>query len=274
MHQIISFLSRYRFLLLFLFLQVIALGFTINSHSYHKSKFINSSNIITGYIYSKFNVVEKRQNLKEHNNELFEENIKLKKLLSLKNNNRASKSITIIDSIYFNQKYSYTNAKIINNDYIKTNNFITIDKGSENLVVKDLGVINNKGVIGIISKSSNYYATVMSILNENTKINGRLKKNNHYGSISWNGKDYRVVQLEDIPRQANLKIGDTIITGGRSHIFPEGVLIGKIKDYELLNNNYNTINVELFNDMSAIRYVNIVTNLEKSEIEALEQTNE
>ena len=151
---------------------------------------------------------------------------------------------------------------------------LTLNKGSKDSVFRDLGVINSKGVVGIIANTSKNYATVMSILNENSKINARLKKDIHYGTITWNSKDYRTVQFEDLPRQANIKIGDTVITDGKSTIFPEGILIGKIKNFKITDKSYQIINVELFNDMSAIRYVNIVSNVDRIEIKTLENNNE
>ncbi len=274
MHQIISFFIRYKYFLLFIVLQLIAFSFTIQSHSFHRSRFINSSNIITGFIYDKFNLVANHSNVKEYNLQLSEENRKLKNLLVQKKDTTNTVKITVLDSLIYKQNFTFINAVVKNNDYIKSNNMLTINKGIKDSVYKDLGVINSKGVIGITSNVSSNYATVMSILNENSKINARLKKNPHYGTITWNAKDYKVVQFEDLPRQANIKIGDTIITDGKSTIFPEGILIGIIKDFELTSNNYQNINVSLFNDMSAIKHINIVTNLDKIEIKALENNNE
>ncbi len=274
MHQIISFFIRYKYFLLFLVLELIAFSFTIQSHSFHRSRFINSSNIITGFIYDKFNLVANHSNVKEHNLQLSEENSKLKNLLTQKNDTANTVKITVLDSLIYKQNFTYINASIKNNEYVKSNNILTINKGEKDSIYKDLGVINSKGVIGIVSNTSSSYATVMSILNENSKINARLKKNHHYGTITWNAKGYKTVQFEDLPRQADIKVGDTIITDGKSTIFPEGILIGTIENFELANNNYQNIEVTLFNDMSAIKHVNIVTNLDKIEIKALENNNE
>ena len=92
--------------------------------------------------------------------------------------------------------------------------------------------------------------------------------------MNWNGNDYSITQLTDIVRQAVFKKGDTIITGGKSAIFPEGITIGTIKDFTLNNNQYEQINVQLFNDMSALGNVQIINNLEKTEQLNLEQNSE
>ena len=96
-------------------------------------------------------------------------------------------------------------------------------------------------------------------------------KSDHYGSLSWNNKDYNTVQLLDLAIQANIKIGDTIVTGGKSTIFPEGIPVGTIKDFKTKNNNYDFINISLFNDMSSIGFVEIILNLDKEEIKELEE---
>jgi rod shape-determining protein MreC len=109
------------------------------------------------------------------------------------------------------------------------------------------------------------------ILNSNSKINARLKNSFHFGTLLWNGKDYNIVQLEDIPRQATVQIGDTIVTGGRSTIFPEGILIGTIKNSDT-KNSLRSIDIQLFNDMSNISHVYIVKSLDKTEINTLENS--
>lgn len=274
MNQIISFFIRYKFFLLFLVLEIIAFSLTIQSHSFHRSKVINSSNLVSGFIYEKFSIIDKYNNLITYNQQLTEENNNLKNLLVQTSNVIKTQKINSIDSILYHQQFSYINAVVLKNIYTKSNNILTINKGKKDSVFRDLGVINSKGIIGIVSNSSNNHATVMSILNENSKINARLKKNLHFGTLTWNAKDYKIIQFEDLPRQANIKVGDTIITDGKSTIFPEGILVGIIKDFKSTNNNYKTINIELFNDMSALKHINIVTNLYKTEIKDLENSNE
>jgi len=271
MQQIISFLYKNKFSLLFLLLETIAIFFTIQSHSYHKSKFINSANFVSGGIYNKMNNLKEFYLLKEENLRLSEENVQLKNLLNKHNKTIPQIETKIIDTINFNQKYSYTSAKVINNNFRKNNNYLTINKGSLNNIKTDLGVINNLGIIGITKSVSKKYATVLSILNVNSRINVKLLNSNHFGSLSWNNKNYNTVQLIDLPIQAAIRVGDTIITGGRSSIFPEGIPVGKITDFKTKNNNYEFINIKLFNDMSSIGFVEVINNFDIIEIKNLEE---
>ena len=271
MQQIISFLYKNKYFILFLLLESLAVFFTIQSHSYHKSKFINSANFVSGGLYNKINNFKEFLLLKEENIRLAEENVQLKNTLNQEDKLVSQISSKKIDTINFNQKYSYISAKVINNNYRKNNNYLTINKGKSSQIKGDLGVINSKGIIGITKSVSNKYATVLSILNVNSRINVKLLKSNHFGSLRWNNQDYNTVQLLDLPIQANLKIGDTIITGGKSTIFPEGIPVGTIKDFKTSNNNYKIINITLFNDMSSIGFVEVITNLDKEEIKNLEE---
>ena len=269
MQQLIYFFQKYRYFLFFVLLELVALFLIINNNNFHKSKFISSANGITGGLYENFSKLSDYFNLKTQNEQLVSENEKLKNLLEKYNS--AKDSIvngSVIDTLEYNQKYTFTKAKIIKNKYNTSNNYLTIDKGISQGVEKEMAVINSKGIIGITEDSNSNYTRVQSILNSNSKINARLKNSNHFGSLEWDAKDYNTVQLHDVPRQAAIKVGDTVITGGRSTIFPEGILIGIIKNINT-NNNKNLIDIELFNDMSNLKHVYVVTHLDKKEINDL-----
>lgn len=270
MQQLIYFIKKFRYFLLFLVLEIIALFFTIQHHSYHKSKFVSSANFISGGFYNKVNSINEFFLLKRENYILIEENVQLKNLLENTKIKYISETFVIIDSSQYLQQYVYSVAKVINNNFTKRNNTLTINKGSKQGLSPDLGVVNSKGVIGVIKNISSNYATVLSILNNNSRLNVRLKNSDYFGTLNWNGKDYNILQVTDIPRQAIVKVGDTIITGGKSAIFPEGILVGTIKNFEFKNNQYQKINISLFNDMSTIGYVQVIDNLQKNEQKKLE----
>ena len=84
MQQIIKFLQKYRYFILFLLLEFIAIAFTIQSHSFHTSKFVNSANSITGGVYKKANLINQFFNLEIENERLLEENIRLLKEIKQK----------------------------------------------------------------------------------------------------------------------------------------------------------------------------------------------
>lgn len=255
-------------------LQIIAIVLTFNNLNFHKSKFVNSANSVTGGLYSKASNISEYWNLKAENKLLAEENTRLKNLLEKKTILNLDQDSTRIDTIKYHQKFTFSTAKIINNSYTKRFNFLTINKGKQQGIKKEMAVINSRGIVGITENTTTNYARVQSILNGNSKINARLKHSNYFGTLSWNGANYNIVQLSDIPRQAPLKIGDTIETGGKSTIFPEGILIGTISKINKGNSADNKVDVTLFNDMSNLGYVNIIKNFHKEEIKSLNTKDE
>ncbi|PHS67160.1 MAG: rod shape-determining protein MreC [Flavobacterium sp.] len=272
MQQILFFFIRNKNFLLFILLFSTAVFLTIQSHSFHKNKIVNSSNYFTGTIYSIKNNITGYFSLRKENNLLVEENARLRKHLE------AYKGIAIshnIDTISLNYKYKFISAKVINNSFSRTKNKLTLNKGKQDSLVTDMGVITSKGIVGIIDNVSNKYATAQSILNTNSQINAKLKSSKHFGSLVWNTKDPNTVQLIDIPRLAPVTIGDTIVTGGRSTIFPEGILIGSVTDFKLTEDKNSLIlNIQLFNDMTNLEHVYIIENLDSTEIKQLENGNQ
>jgi len=273
MQQIINFIIRNKTFLLFLLLFFLSIVFTIQSHSYHKSKFINSANFLTGGVYNTFNNISSYFNLKSQNQILAEENNRLKSILYNSENEIDS---TYIDSITYQGLYKVTSAQVIKNSYSVTDNVLLINKGVNDSIKEDFGVITSKGILGVIVNSSNNYSTVISILNTTSNISAKLKKSGHYGSLTWDGNSPNIVQLVDVEKIAPVVEGDTIVTSGRSSIFPIGIKIGTVSSFELdAAENYYEINVKLFNDMTNIEHVYIIKNNDKEEItNLLNGTNE
>ena len=267
MQQIINFVIRNKNFLLSLLLFSISLVLTIQTHSYHKSRFFNSANFLTGGIYNSINNFTGYLSLKSQNQVLAEENSRLKMLLF---NSENKKDSTYIDTVSYGGKYKFTIANVIRNTYSGANNILLLNKGKNDGLKQDLGVISSKGIVGIIDGTSRRYATVISVLNTVNKISAQLKKTNHFGTLYWNAKSPYFIQLIDIPKIAPVKKGDTIITSGRSSIFPKGIPIGTIHDFKLdAAENYYEVNIKLFNDMTNLEHVYTIENIDAEEINNL-----
>jgi len=267
MQQIIIYIFKNSTKVLFLLLFTIALVLTIQNHSYHRSSVINSANRVSGGVYDKVNAVNEYFLLKSENEALAAENARLKSLLF----NQKDSLINHTKSKITNQIYEVTRCKVIQNNYNTFNNILTLNAGTNLKVEPEMGVINNQGIIGVVEKTSKNYATVVSILNTKNQINSKVKHSNHFGIITWNGKNTGYVQINDLPRLATVKKGDTIVTS-QSLYFPEGIPIGAIdKIYTDNKTNYYTVDVRLFNDMTNLGYVYVIKNYHKQEIENLQK---
>jgi rod shape-determining protein MreC len=270
MQQIINFFIKNSHRLLFLLLLGISIYFTLQTNSYHKSRTISSSNALTGYVYEKIDNINKYFDLKEVNKELAEENGYLKQLLYNSIDTTLAAPIELPnDSLH----YKIIQARVIKNSFDVYDNYLTLNAGKTEGIKEDMGVINSKGVVGIIDKTTKNYATVLSILNTKSQLNAKIKNTNHFGTLTWDAKNAGYVQLVDVPRLASLKKGDTIVTGGQSVIFPENIPIGKIdKAYKDKNTNYYTISVRLFNDMTNVGYVYVIDKTKREELIELQNS--
>lgn len=269
MQQIFNFIFKNSYRMLFLLLMIIAVSLTIQSHSYHKSKVISSANFFTGGVYEMTSNVEGYFNLKVQNEELAKENARLKGLLF---NIKDSTKVPNLDSIKGVKKTDIIISKVIKNSYSNQVNFLTLNSGSKEGVKPEMGVINSLGIVGVVENTSANYSTVLSILNTESPLNAKVKKSNHIGSLTWNGKNTGFVQLTDVPRLATVRKGDTIVTGAQSTIFPENIGIGTIEKIYIDNEtNLYMIDVRLFNDMTSLGHVYIIRNKDRDEIINLEK---
>ncbi|PZX41068.1 rod shape-determining protein MreC [Nonlabens dokdonensis] len=275
MQQIINFLIKYRNLLLYLFLMVIALTFTIQSHDYHRNTTIHSTGNITGGILNTRNGIYDYFDLANHNNKLSEENASLRmRLLEIGDTLLGKEtSYNFSDSI----PYRIFPARVIKNDFYKSDNYLTVDIGSNQGIQPDMGVISPSGIVGVIDYSSNKFSRVISILNSQISLNAQIKGTATIGSLKWDGKDPYLMSLEDVPRLARVTRGDTIITGKQSTMFPSDILIGVVQGAELVENGSRyKITVQLFNDMTDLDHVYVVKNRDQNAIKVIDTlgTNE
>ncbi len=267
MQQIIFFFIRNKNFLLFALLFFISFTLTLNSHSYHKSKFVTSANFFSGGIYSIKSNITDYFDLREQNNILTEENVRLRSMIV--NSTPENEVDTTIQGL---KNYDIVSARVINNNYSKTKNNLTLDKGESHGLKIDMGVISSEGVVGIINSTSGNYASVQSVLNTNSQVVAKFKKSNHFGTLLWDTKKPNIVQLTEIPRIAPVALGDTIVTDSKSTIFPEGILIGTVRNFERdLDQDYYHIDIALFTDMTSVKHVYVISNNVAEEIQQLEQ---
>ena len=190
MQQIIYFFQKFKYFLFFLFLECIALTLTFNNLNFHKSKFVNSANSVTGIFYTTLSNSKEYLSLKSKNQSLQEENTQLKNDLE-RNKLFFSTDISVLDTVKYHQKYTYTEAKIINNNYSKPHNFLTINRGVNEGIVKEMAVINRKGIIGI---TENLRDKIMQeIFNQDVSVNVHflpLPTLTAYKNSGYNINDY------------------------------------------------------------------------------------
>lgn len=272
MRSLFLLLWRNNFTLLFLFLMSVSFFFIIRNNNFQQVSVFNSTNKVTASILEAVNYVKEYINLKENNTSLARENAKLKSLLPDTWYENGALRTVVADSSRL-QQYSYITSRVINNSVNRRNNYLTLDKGSLQGVKKDMGVISSSGVVGIVKDVSEHYCTVMSVLHKNTRISTRFKNSNYFGSLVWEGTDSKEATLLEVAKHVRFNVGDTLITTVYSAIFPEGVLVGVVKGFDLQpGDNFYKIHVRLSTNFANLSHVYIVDNLLKNEQWELEST--
>ncbi|MDR2887312.1 MAG: rod shape-determining protein MreC [Bacteroidales bacterium] len=271
MRNLLNFLERYSNLIIFLLLESVAFYLITSRSYYHNTKAVNGMKWLTHGVETGFGNVKGYFHLKTVNENLANENTMLRNTVGRLLENDSSSFFPVCDTVY-QQTYLYTSARLTGNSVNKQYNFFTINRGTKSGLTPDMAVIADGSAAGVISGCSDNFSIVMSLINLDFRLSARIKSNGYFGSLAWDGKDYRVAILSDIPQHVAVNIGDTIETTGYSAIFPEGIAIGVVSGYEKPGSDFYTIKVLLKTDFRKLHYVDVVAN--KRKLEFIELENE
>ena len=162
--------------------------------------------------------------------------------------------------------------RIVDNSINKTDNFITIDKGSADGLVPDMGVIDCVGTLGVVYKCSQHYSLVMPLLNSKSSLSCKVLGGDSFGFLKWEGGDARYAMLYDLPRYAEVQIGDTIVTSGHSVSFPEGIMVGRVAEmFPSSDGLYVTLKVLLSAGFDQLGHAFVVSKMDADELVALKE---
>lgn len=167
-------------------------------------------------------------------------------------------------------KFRYTPATIMKISNNTQHNYMIIDKGSEDGIIAGSGIITGKGAIGVVDAVSRNYSYAISFKNHEMNISARLGKEGAVGPLSWDGRSSAGAILKEIPHHVEFEPGDTVFTSGFSSIFPPDIPLGTTGKSRIVNGATYEIEITLFEDFGALRYVTVVENLGKEEIIKLE----
>lgn len=268
------FLVKHYFFFLFLILEGLAITMYISNTYYQKAVMIRATNNIAGKMFHFRSGISQYFSLSAVNEQLAQENADLRNRMPESFIATDNKVFVKNDTLY-RQEYQYLIAKVIDNTTNRSANYLTIDKGRKHGIHKDMAVTGPGGVVGIVTEVSDNFSSVMSVLHAKSKISAKLKAGNYVGTIVWTGGNATVAKLKDIPVHVKMKIGDTVMTSGYSMIFPEGIPVGTVKYYKSYkDNDFYDIDVKLSTDFNNIRFVYVINNLLKDELEELQKTTQ
>ncbi|MGL5262317.1 MAG: rod shape-determining protein MreC [Bacteroides sp.] len=279
MRKLVQFLSENNHWFLFIALEVASFVLIFRYNNYQHSVYLSSANAVAGQLYEWRSTVTTYFHLKSINEDLLDRNMELeKKLTDLESvlHDMRSKEATekLLDRSVLSD-YKLYSAHVVQNSLNRAENFITINKGFKDGIKQEMGVVDGKGVVGIVCKTSAHYSLVMSLLNSKSSISCQIRGSNYFGNLVWEYGDSQYAYLQDLPRHATFGLGDTIVTSGFSSIFPEGILVGTIDDISDLDDGLSLLlKIKLSVDFGKLDGVRVIDNTALEERRQLIQANQ
>ncbi len=151
--------------------------------------------------------------------------------------NDLEKDQLIKENAELSQQYGYTNFYPYELEYSQVlyktpYNYqakMTIYKGATNKVAVNNLVINDKGLVGLISQVYPHTSEVTLLTDESISL--PVKVNSAYGTLVW---DHNQLIVKDIKRTNEIKPGDLVYTSDIS-TYPQDILIGEVMEINLTN---------------------------------------
>ena len=269
MFNISPLLRKLLVLLLFLVLQAGAVVMLVNNSYFQQNAILNFIRARQISWWEKRSSWVAFTQLKEINQQLSLENNRLLNEISRLADLSTERNPQSEDFIALRDSFSYIPARVIRNSVNRQHNFLVIDKGIQDGLEQDMGVISSRGIVGVVSHVSDHYALVISLLNTQQHFTAELKKSGTFGTLRWDGVDYRRVFLSEIPQHIEISVGDTVVSSVFSLVFPPGIPLGYVKSGSLKRGTFLELEVELFEDFKSLHYVNVVSRYGAMEIRQL-----
>lgn len=249
------------------------------SHNpYQHHVFLTSAGAVASSVYNVQSGVSSYFDLREINEDLNSRNAVLQReILALRSQLQRMNEQLQADTMHLFRPVSdfdFVVAHVIKNSIARPHNYITINRGSDDGILPEMGVIDQNGVVGIVNVVDRHSARLISLLNPDFRLSCKIKGSDNFGSLVWDGADPTVAMLEELPRHTVYHAGDTIVTSGYSAVFPEGLPVGYvIADGKTHNENFFTLKVRLATDFTTLSNVQVVLNKQRAELDSLEKAD-
>lgn len=275
MRALLDFLTKYHHWLLLIVLEGLSFTLLFQFNHYHSSVWMTTANAVAGKIHAWEENALRYISLGDVNEALMRRNLILEQ-----HNEALTRRITQLTHDSTQAEVTQARhmagitmvpAHVITNSVLRRNNFITIDRGEADGIEPEMGVVCGTGIVGIIFMTSPHYAIVQPLLNSHSSISCRLRGSSYFGYLKWEGGSPLYAVLDDIPRHARFKVGDTVETSGFSSVFPPGIFIGKVASIENSSDGLSyRLRVHLGIDFTRLQDVSVVTQQFHSELHELE----
>ena len=210
----------------------------------------NTSNFFWG-IFTSGHLKEQVDELEKRNQSLFSQIISLKEIEDENKSLRSALGLTL------QKDYSLALAKIIGKDI--SQDYILINKGGEDGILENMPVITEEKVlVGKISEVYNKFSRVMLISSTKSSLDAKIISSSASGIIKGSGN--LKVYFDLVPREETINKEEIVITDSISGVFPESLLIGRIKEIRKNDvESFQQAEIEPSFDLSSTQNLFIIT---------------
>ncbi|MFT5777395.1 MAG: rod shape-determining protein MreC [Crocinitomicaceae bacterium] len=276
MRNFLAFIRRFRVLLFFALLQggVLTIYFTFST--FPRSQYLTTASTVSGSILSVRNDITKHFKLSDSNLKLQEENKILRaKLLE---NKLALEARKVMDSVEvktedesYTQHFEYIPGMVINATFTKRNNYFTLNIGSKQGVKRGMGVISDKGVVGVIHNTSEHFSVIKSCLTKDINVDVIIENSGEPGFLKWDGRDARRGTMAGVSNDRDIKKWSSIVTRGGAGIFPRGLPVGIVeKTVTVEGQPLWDVTVKYAENFRTVQYIYVISNILQKEQHELE----
>lgn len=272
MRNVFLFIRRYFVFLLFLVLQGVALWMLFNYNRFHHTVFLGVASEVTGSLNTQVDKVDDYFHLREENKRVHHMNDSLMNLLrgSFLNTDTAQRIVidsTRYDTLTKNRRYLYRDAKVVYNSVNSEHNYLQLNRGANAGIRDNMAVISSDGAaVGVVVNVSPNFSQVMSLLHTSNSVSAALKKTGDAGTVVWDAASPQFVTLKGIPKNIEVKRGDTVLTSVYSYNFPPGFIIGRVANITAdAASGFQLIKVKTAVNFASIQQVFVVENIQREE---------
>lgn len=263
MRNLFEFLLKRSAWIVFLIYVVLCFVLLFNNNPYQRSRYLSSSNALVSGLNSATTSVTGYFGLRTENVDLLYQNGRLQnEVIELSRELNALRLQLDGDSlrrIATPAAPDFIMAQVIRNSIAHTHNYITIDKGRADGICPEMGVVNQQGVVGIVSTVGEHASVLISVLNPKLRLSCKVKGYDYFGSLVWDGVSSDYALLEEVPSHIEFTPGDTIVTSGFSTAFPEGIAVGMVDKYVIYGyGRLATLRIRLFADIADLNHVRVL----------------
>ena len=257
---------------IFLILEAFAVMLIARGSASHRTRLQGMADRLNHAVWKQTDQIGRFFDYRKENERLARENLELRNALSaapeesLKPDRHPHAGLDPASSCP--ARFSYTLASVIHNSTGSQRNFLMLDRGSDDGVEAGCAVITGDGVVGVVSAVDRRYCRVESFLSIGQRVSARIDPCGAFGLLRWSGRSQRRAVLTEIPMHTQAAEGDTVRTSGYSAIYPPGIPLGVIRSISSDGSSME-MQVELFQNFNALRYVYIVTDRDAQTLKEL-----